>query len=361
MSESGADMFSDIRRGLSARRALQSRRLFCSALAGFLAIVSLHAESYAADALVSVDLALGDVSISKVPFLMAGDHGIYERNGLDVHQYLTPHAVEIARGSGVIVPPEYAREDINSAPLGIVGASPTIYRSVHTGGVDRVALVTHEAVARAHLIGRPEIASAEDLRGMRLGYSSVGTVTHVGLTSFALRMGWTPGVDVQLVDQGNTIDAILEGRVDAAWVTAVVLALAPEAGLSDIVDLADYDLPLAGSSVMAERNWLAANRDTAALFVKAAVDAVALMKRDRAAFDFTLAKWFGITDEETLLRIYAEVSGFPDKPYPAVEGIRAMMAIYDTPEMRMHTAEDFYDSSFIEALDQSGYLDEVSR
>lgn len=319
----------------------------------------LHA--FAADELVSVDLALGDVSISKVPFLMAGDHGVYERNGLDVHQYLTPHAVEIASHSGVIVPPEYAREDIDSAPLGIMGASPTIYRAVHTGGIDRVALVTHEAVARAHIIGLPEIRSAEDFRGKRLGYSSVGTVTHVGLMTFARHMGWTPGVDVELVDRGNTIGAIQEGRVDGAWVTAVVIALAPEAGLADIVDLGDYNLPLAGSSVMAERSWLAENRETAARFVKASVDAVVLMKTDRQAFDSTLAKWFNITDEETLSRIYAEVSGFPDKPYPAADGIRMMMEIYDTPEMRAHAPEDFYDSGFIAALDESGYLDEVAE
>jgi NitT/TauT family transport system substrate-binding protein len=292
---------------------------------------------------------------------MAGDHGIYERNGLDVHQYLTPSAVEIASNSGVIVPLEYMREDISSAPLGIVGASPTIYRAVHSGGVDRVALITHEPVARAHIIGLPEITGAENLRGKRLGYSSVGTVTHVGLQTFARKMGWTPGVDVLLVDDGNTIDAVKSGRVDGAWVTAVVLALAPEAGLADIVDLGDYELPLAGSSVMAERSWLAANREAAARFVKASVDAVALMKHDRAAFDFSLAKWFNIRDKETLDRIYAEVSGFPDKPYPAVEGLRSMMEIYDTPEMRTHRAEDFYDLSFVEALDKSGYLDEVSN
>jgi NitT/TauT family transport system substrate-binding protein len=333
-------------------------RLFCSfILVAFVWSLPLRA----ADTPISVDLALGDVSISKVPFLMAGDHGVYERNGLEVHQYLTPHAVEIASHSGVIVPPEYVREDINSAPLGIVGASPTIYRAVHSGGVDRVALVTHEAIARAHIIGRPEIESAEDFRGKRLGYSSVGTVTHVGLQTFARAMGWTPGVDVELVDQGNTIGAIQSGRVDGAWVTAVVTALAPEAGLSDIVDLADYDLPLAGSSVMAERSWLAENREAARRFVKASVDTVALMKSDRAAFDSTLAKWFNITDTNTLDRIYAEVAAFPDKPYPAAEGIRLMMETYDTPEMRMHAAEDFYDSSFIAELDESGYLDAVSN
>ncbi len=316
---------------------------------------SVHAR--AADALISVDVALGDVSINKVPFLMAADNGIYERNGLDVHQFITPNAAEVARNSGVVVPPEYVREDIDTAPIAVGGGSPTIYRAVHTGGIDRVVLATQEGVVKSHIIGGPEIRTIEDLRGKRLGYSSTGTVTHVGLLSFARLMGWSPGTDIVLIDRANTIGAIIDGRVDATMASAMLVALAPEAGLSDVVDLTQYDIPLAGSGVMAERAWLAANRDTAARFVKSAVEAVALMKQDRDAFDASLEKWFNITDEVTQERMYAVVMDFPIKPYPSVEGIRAMMEVYDSPQMRMHTAEEFYDSSFIEELDRSGYLD----
>lgn len=316
---------------------------------------SVHAR--AADALISVDVALGDVSINKVPFLMAADNGIYERNGLDVHQFITPNAAEVARNSGVVVPPEYVREDIDTAPIAVGGGSPTIYRAVHTGGIDRVVLATQEGVVKSHIIGGPEIRTIEDLRGKRLGYSSTGTVTHVGLLSFARLMGWSPGTDIVLIDRANTIGAIIDGRVDATMASAMLVALAPEAGLSDVVDLTQYDIPLAGSGVMAERAWLAANRDTAARFVKSAVEAVALMKQDRDAFDASLEKWFNITDEVTQERMYAVVMDFPIKPYPSVEGIRAMMEVYDSPQMRMHTAEEFYDSSFIEELDRRGYLD----
>lgn len=317
--------------------------------------------AHAAEGLISVDVALGDVSINKVPFLMAADNGIYERNGLDIHQFITPNAAEVARHSGVVVPPETVREDIDSAPLAVGGGSPTIYRAVHAGGIDRVVLATQEGVVKSHIIGKPEIRSVEDLLGKRIGYSGTGTVTHVGLLSFANVMGWEPGVDIMLVERANTIGAILEDRVDATMASAMLFALAPEAGLSDILDLEQYDLPLAGSGVMAERAWLAANRDTAARFVRSAVEAVAFMKRDRAAFDASLAKWFNITDNVTQERMYAVVMDFPTKPYPSVEGIRAMMAVYDSPQMRTHAAEEFYDSSFIEALDRDGTLDALSR
>ena len=315
----------------------------------------------ASSAPASVDVALGDVSINKVPFLVAADAGIYEKNGLEVHQFITPGAADVARRSGVVVPAEYVREDIEAAPIAVGGGSPTIYRAVTAGGTDRVVLATHEGIVRSHLIGPKSIGSVEDLKGKRLGYSGTATVTHFGVVSWVRRMGWDPEHDVTLVDRGNTLDAVTEGRVDAAMSSAMLIALAPEKGFRDIVDLATYEIPLAGSGVMAERKWLAANRDTATRFVKAAVDAVALMKHDRGVFNASLAKWFNIKDPVTQERMYGFVDEFPDKPYPSVEGIKAMMALYDSAAMRAHRAEDFYDSSFVQDLDRSGYLDAVKK
>ena len=142
---------------------------------------------------------------------------------------------------------------------------------------------------------------------------------------------------------------------------AVLVALAPEAGLRDVADLREYDLPFAGSGIMAERDWLNGNRDTAARFVKAAVEALALLKSDRAAFNESVAKWMNITDRMAQESMYVAAMKFPDKPYPAVEGIGIIMDIYDSPEMRMHNAEDFHDSSFIEELDHTGILDTLVR
>ena len=315
----------------------------------------------AASESISVDVGLGDITINKVPFLMAADNGIYERNGLSVNQFITPAAAELARRSGVIVPPETIREDIESAPLAVGGGSPAIYNAVYSDGIHRVILASLENRVLGHIIATPDIRSVEDLRGKRLGFSSVGRANHIGLLSFARRMGWIPGTDVILVERASTISDITEGRADGTQASAVLVALAPEAGLNDVVDLAEYDLPFAGSGIMAERNWLAANRDTAARFVKSAIEALALLKSDRAAFDASVAKWLNINDAEAQEQLYAAAMGFPEKPYPSAEGIRIIMEIYDSPEMRAHSAEDFYDASFIEDLDRSGVIDSLYR
>src|SRR5215472_7046168 len=103
----------------------------------------------AADKLVSLDVALGDVSLNKVPFLIAADSGIYAKNGLDVHQFITPGAAEVARNSGVIVPEQYVKRDVGNAPIDIGGGSPMIYRVANDPkGIHRVVLATTESIIK---------------------------------------------------------------------------------------------------------------------------------------------------------------------------------------------------------------------
>jgi len=318
--------------------------------------------SHAADKLTAVDVALGDVSLNKVPFLIAADTDIYARNGLDVHQFITPTAAEVARHSGVDVPAQYVRADIAAAPIDIGGGSPMIYRVAHDPrAVHRIVLATTESIIRDHIIASPAIASVQDLKGKRLGYSVPGAVTHLGALAWAKRMGWEPGKDIVLVGNGNALNPLREGREDALLGSAMLIAMAPELKLKDLIDLTQYKIPVAGSGIMAERNWLSANRDVAARFVQSSVEAIALMKTDKGVFDAALAKWFNIKDKLTQDRMYRSVAEFPKKPYPTVDGIKNTLAIYDSPEMRKYKPEDFYDAGIVAALDKSGAIDRLYK
>jgi NitT/TauT family transport system substrate-binding protein len=336
---------------------LGSRVAFGLALACLAAL-----PSRAAAPLTSLDVALGDVSLNKVSFLIAADAGIYARNGLDVHQYITPGAAQVARNSGVAVPPEYVKADIGNAPISIGGGSPMIYRVANDPrSLHRIVLMTTESIIRDHIIAAPGIKSVQDLKGKRLGYSVPGAVTHVGAVGFAKKMGWEPGKDITLVGGGNALNPLSEGKEDALLASGMLFAMASERKFNDLIDLTQYKISVAGSSILAEKNWLAANRDTAARFVRAAVEADALMKTNRAAFNAALVKWFNIKDASTQAGMYREALEIPNKPYPAVEGIKATLAIYDSPQMRKYKAEDFYDASIITELDKSGAIDRLYK
>ncbi len=316
----------------------------------------------AAERMVPLEVDLGDISLNKVPYLIAADTGIYARNGLDVRQYVTPAAAEGARRSGVIVPAHAIKADVGNAPIALGSGTPMIYRVANDArAVRRVVLTTGETIIRETIITTNAVARPEDLKGKRLGYSVPGTVTHVAALSFARQMGWDPDRDVSLLGNANGLNPLKEGRTDAFFGSVMNVSMAPEMNLKLLIDLTQYKIPVAGSGIMAERNWLNANRDTAVKFVKAAFEAIALMKKDRAAFDAALVKWLDIKDTATQDRMYREVEDIPQKPYPSVDGIKHTFVLYDSPEMRKLKPEDFYDVSIMTELDRSGFIEALYR
>jgi ABC-type nitrate/sulfonate/bicarbonate transport system substrate-binding protein len=308
--------------------------------------------------LVKVDVSLGDVSINKVPQLVAADQGIYTKYGLDVHQTISAGAARAAAGSGVAVPKEYVNQTPGApAPIEVGGGSPMMYSVVHNGRQPRVIVLTQEAMAMDHVIAKPGIARLQDLKGKRLGFSGVGAVTHFSALSLARQFGWTPDKDITLVAGASTVDALKQDKVDAVLGSAMVIAVATKSGYKDIGEMTTYKIPMAGSGIMVDKAYLAAHRDTVLRFLKADIEATALMQRDRRVFNAALAKWFNITDAATQNGMFAHVNKFEKKPYPSAEGVKRVFAVYDSPEMRKRTPEEFYDSSLVSELDKSGFLD----
>jgi NitT/TauT family transport system substrate-binding protein len=311
----------------------------------------------------TIEVSLGDVSLNKVPFLVAADEGIYARNGIDVHQFITIYAADKARSQGVFVPDGFVKDDeADDAQISVGGGTPMIVAATRdVRRIRRVIIATFEDRIVNHIVSSQEIASIEDLRGKRLGYSGDGAVTHLAALSFVKIMGWDPDEDISLFVHGNTPSAVTSGRIDAFVGSILVRSLAEQENLKDLVDLGPYDIPVAGSGLNAEPAWLAENRNLAARFVKSSVEAVALIKTDRQAFARAMARWFNITDPGTVDAMYSEVAEMTERPYPTIDGIRQTMEIYDSPEMRRFSAEDFYDSSFVAELDSSGFIDDLYR
>jgi NitT/TauT family transport system substrate-binding protein len=201
------------------------------------------------------------------------------------------------------------------------------------------------------------VRKPEDLKGKRIGYSSYGALSHYSAVNFARRMGWDPDRDISLISNGMSIDVLKSGRVDALVGDETAWTMGIKAGFRDLVDLNQYQFPMAGSGVNAAKSWLANNREAARRFVKATVESIALIKTDKQVAFAAMAKWYGISDPAHQQSIYAEAAKLASKPYPHVDGIKGVMATYTYHEMARHKPEDFYDASFISELDKSGYID----
>ncbi|MGK0297046.1 MAG: NitT/TauT family transport system substrate-binding protein [Gammaproteobacteria bacterium] len=327
---------------------------------GMLVVLIFTSQFACAQQNTKLNIILGDVSLNKLPFVMAYEEGIYKKNGLDLTPMFTRSSVEIIRRSGIDVPEEFVLNGETDAPIRIGGASPSIVRlTTKAGSWDPIIIGSTHHKSRWHIVGRNDIRSAEQLKGKRIGYSGVGAVTHLGAISFAQAMGWDPDNDVSLMADGLAVEALQNGYIDAFVADNLHGTMAMAAGFRVIVDLADYNFPTAGSSLLADRIWLKDNREAARQFVKSTVEAVALLKNNKDAAFKTLKKWYQLRDSELLEYFYEGTLRIPEKPYPPVEGLRRVMEVYDNHEMRKYSLEHFYDDSFVRELDESGYIDSL--
>lgn len=308
----------------------------------------------------TVEILLGDVSMNKLPFVLAVDEGVYERNGLDVTPKFSRGAVEIIRRSGVDVADDYIFDGNKMPPVKIGGASPHLIRlTTRAGAWDPIILGSTHSESRWRIVGRTDIDGPRDLKGKRIGYSGIGAVSHYMAISFAEQMGWDPDLDWSMLGDGLGVDALDAGHTDAMVAAELHATMAIDSGYQVIADLGDYRLPAAGSSFLFDRDWLPDNRETARRLIRSFVDAIAILKTDKAATFRTLKKWYGMSDPAILELFYAEAAKLPSKPYPPYAGLKKMMEIYDSHEMRKYSVEYFYDDSFVKELDESGYIDSL--
>ncbi len=299
---------------------------------------------------------MGDVSINKVPFLIALDEGLYEKHGLDVDQ--VPFSAGAAAAHGIEGASQHIREI--EADISIGGGAPGIVGIARRSEPsDRVILATTDHLVRWHIVAREGINTLQDLKGKRIGYSGVGACSHYIALLLAQRMGWDPDQDLALLGGDYSVNPLKKGWVDAFIAYEVPFAMARLAGYKPMVDLRSWNEPIPCSGVNASRSWAHNNRDTVLRFLKALTEAISLMKKDKYVAFKAIAKWYRFTDSEVQQIIYDGAVEMPRKPYPAVDGIKKTMELYDSAQMRRFKPEDFYDDSFMKELDESGFIDRL--
>ncbi len=308
---------------------------------------------------------LGSRSVSKLPFVIALDQSLYEKYGVDVEIWMPPPDFE--GGTNTFTRLVYRLTDrlgIRSWEPDIIvrGGNSQIFRQLSNAEAPQeLFLAATDCIVRAHIVAGKGVERLEDLKGKRLGVSSIGANSGFAALLLAERMGWDPIKDLSIVNDGNSVDALLEGRVDAFVAFERSLAAAQQEGLPILASMSTWgEPPIAGNSVRVKPGWLdkPKNREAASRFLQAMIEGIALFHQDRELALNVLEEWHGMN------RAFAEVvyeggKWIPRKPYPCYEGIEKSMERYDWKETHKYTPEDFYDDSLMRELDDSGFIDNL--
>lgn len=305
---------------------------------------------------------MSDVSINKVPFLVALDQGIYAKHGLDVT--MIPFSEDAARVHGL---PDKAAPEVrrlaSRAQFSIGGGAPgMVSKARESEPNDRVILATTDHIVHWDIVARKGIDRLEDLKGKKIAISDISACSGTVGLIVAERMGWNPVQDVAFLEGDYSIRPLQKGWADALIAYEVPLAMARKAGYRPMdINMRSWNEPIPCNGVWASKSWAHANKDTVMRFLKSLTEAIALMKSDKRFAFQSIQKWYTIDDSELQNIIYAGAAEMPMKPYPAVEGIKRAMKLYDSAAMRRFRPEDFYDDSFMRELDQSGFIDALYK
>jgi hypothetical protein len=155
----------------------------------------------------------------------------------------------------------------------------------------------------------------------------------------------------------------------AGAIQAVVLStgeklLALRQGFHQLIDLTRTGYAYPFTAVMTTRIFVRSQEETLKSFMKAYVEGIHLYKTRR---DFTISvlrNFLHLDDREILRDIYnAYYQIFPKAPYPTVEGIKNILSELSVriPKARTARPEDFVDLRFVKELDESGFIDRLTR
>ena len=185
-------------------------------------------------------------------------------------------------------------------PISQMGGSAIVSASLR--GADAVMIAGGIVTADAWLMSRPEIKTAEQLKGGSIAISVFGG-TADSFTRIALkRLGLTPVKDVAIVQIGGLperLSALETGKVQATILFMPDVFIAQKKGFYTLVHVS---LPYQTTSVATTRRFIRESPDTVRRYVKSHIEAVHRIKTDRETGKRVLVKYLGSQDKEILER-----------------------------------------------------------
>ena len=248
--------------------------------------IATFSQSGFAQSMKTVTMVRTTGSIGMVPLEFGVNRGFFKKQGLDV-QLLT------VRQSDVIIAATVANE------LNFMDIIPTaILASVRGLPIRTIAVVLKRAPYV--LIGQPNLRSAAELKGKKIGVSSVGGMSAYLVREILARNGLNPDRDVTFLAIGGTSArsaALFGGTIDAALVVAPDNYPLERKGYRRLLLASDYvNYPLSG--VAASADFLAKNKAVAVSFLKGLMEGAKFARENKSDSVAFIKDYLKVPDDE---------------------------------------------------------------
>jgi ABC-type nitrate/sulfonate/bicarbonate transport system substrate-binding protein len=289
-----------------------------------------------------------------LPFWLAQELGLFNKYGVDVEPVFI-------RGAPVLVA-GLASGDVQ---VGSTGGSATL--AAVAGGQDLRIIATFGSRNNFDLMAQPNIKRPEDLRGKRIGLTSIGGTTWMALLFWLEHFGLDVQRDkIQLQVMGQqavTVQSLENGGVNAAVLDGIFSRRLKPKGFNTIGEYSDLKHQFVSQALVVQRSYLQQRSDILENLLKAEIEGVAYIfaPKNKPVAIKTLMRRMKV-DAASAEDGYLELLRVLErKPLPTVESmvhVQRLMKVQN-PKIGEVKLDDINDTRLIKKLDDSGFIDKA--
>ena len=278
--------------------------------------------------------------------------GLFKKNGLDVD-------LVYIQGSPILT----AAMVSGQVPLSFIGGGAIVASAV--GGADTVYLACGINTLYWRMFSTPDVKTVSDLKGKKIGLTAIGSQEDAVTRYLLKEHGLVPDRDVAIVAVGsapNRLAALSKGIINASTFIPPQDIAAEKLGLRELIDMSKLGLYNPGSCFASTRTYVKTHRDTVMRVMKTFVEGLRYYKDNREFVLKVTADFAQNRDPEVLRPTYEVVTRYQDRvPYVNMKGIEFMLKTLELRDPRARTFDpaNVVDSSFIQELEKSGFIDAV--
>jgi len=258
-----------------------------SVLKGILAVVILLAfPSWGgSQKLRKIHVAIPAVSPASTTFMVAKERGYYRDESLEAELIVMPAATAMQALIG---------GNVEFATVGGAGLPPVL-----RGAPVRFLFTTFNR-PMFWLYSKPDIRSIKDLRGKKVGVSSLGSGPDSLLRDLLKRHGMEGGRDVVIMPMGAGIArfvALKAGSVEGAMLSIPSNFMAEEAGFRELVSFIKQDLVELQGSIVVREGLLESDPVLVEKFVRASLKGLLYFRNNRSGTTSILSRFLRVKED----------------------------------------------------------------
>lgn len=320
---------------------------FLSAVILFVVIAVTHSSAQ----LTKLRAAYSAESSWSLATWMAYEGGYFKKHGLDVDLVLIRSAATIT-----------AALIAGETPMIQLGGNGTIQAALQ--GADTVNLLTLVPLIPQSLVVTPDIKTADDLRGKRLGVSRFGALSDLVIRRYLRKLGLDPTKDVTIVQIGGIpelVTAMKAGAISGGSISPPALTVAKKSGFRELSDFESLDYKYPAVAIASTKSFIARHRATALNFIRGEIEGLHAIRSQKASAINVLKKYMRINDTDVLEEGYQyAVRFFQQKPYPTLDEVRAVLDEYSKmPQAANAKPENFIDLSLLRELEKEKFFERL--